>query len=51
LVAGVGTPGANRDHAGEFESYIKDKNGKIIGMNDHQHNDCWGARNYPKMLK
>ena len=29
----VGRPGWNKDHAGEFESYIRDKNGQIIGMN------------------
>jgi hypothetical protein len=30
---GTGTMGAHRDHAGVFESYIRDKAGKIIGMN------------------
>ena len=30
---GTGTMGAHLDHAGVFESYIKDKAGKLIGMN------------------
>jgi hypothetical protein len=29
---GIGTPGANLDHAAVFEHYIKDKMGKDIGM-------------------
>ena len=29
---GTGTRGANRDHAGIFQDYIRDGNGKIIGM-------------------
>ena len=29
---GSGTPGAHKDHAAVFENYIRDKNGKIIGM-------------------
>ena len=29
---GTGTPGANLDHAGIFESYIRDKAGQAIGM-------------------
>ena len=30
---GNGTPGAHLDHAGIFQSYIRDKDGKIVGMN------------------
>lgn len=29
---GTGTRGANRDHAGIFQEYLRDKGGKIIGM-------------------
>ncbi len=30
---GTGTMGAGTDHAGVFQSYVRDKDGKIIGMN------------------
>ena len=30
---GTGTPGAHLDHAGVFQSYIRDKDGKPIGFN------------------
>ena len=30
---GIGTMGAHRDHAGVFQSYIRDKDGKPIGFN------------------
>ena len=30
---GIGTMGAHRDHAGVFQSYIRDKSGQITGMN------------------
>lgn len=29
---GTGTPGAGLDHAGVFQSYVRDKDGKTIGM-------------------
>ena len=55
---GTGTPGAHLDHAGVFQSYIRDKGGNIVGMNIAEqyagshgvhskayYNKGWGERN------
>jgi Phage tail lysozyme len=40
---GAGTPGAGLDHAAVFESYVRDKSGKIIGMNVAEQYDGSGG--------
>lgn len=48
---GSGTPGAHLDHAGVFQSYIRDKDGRPIGMNiSEQYQGSGGMHSRPYMF-